>query len=293
MKVYAHRGYSGRYPENTMLAFREAAKTGCDGIELDVQLTRDGQVVVIHDESLERLAGVKGYVRDFTLDELKRMNIAWHWRNVWHRKNTGYCKDAGNRENAGHVKNAEHQEGAGQRDDTGRRESEGEDACDNQEIPTFEEYCAWVQGLDLITNVEIKTGVYYYEELEEKTLELVRRYGLERHVMFSSFNPSSLALLRRLAPDIPCGVLVGHEGLGNAGYYCEKHGFACYHPGHEGLTEEEVKGCRERGIAVNVYTVNDMGTLERLYDWNCDGVISDYPGVCRAWLDGKKQGWKR
>ena len=42
MKVYAHRGYSGRYPENTMLAFKEAEKTGCYGIELDVQLTKDG-----------------------------------------------------------------------------------------------------------------------------------------------------------------------------------------------------------------------------------------------------------
>ena len=41
MKVYAHRGYSGRYPENTMLAFKEAGKLGVDGIELDVQLTKD------------------------------------------------------------------------------------------------------------------------------------------------------------------------------------------------------------------------------------------------------------
>ena len=45
MKIMAHRGYSGKYPENTMLVFEEAAKTGADGIELDVQLTKDGQVV--------------------------------------------------------------------------------------------------------------------------------------------------------------------------------------------------------------------------------------------------------
>ena len=41
MKIYAHRGYSGRYPENTMLAFQKAAETGCDGMELDVQLTKE------------------------------------------------------------------------------------------------------------------------------------------------------------------------------------------------------------------------------------------------------------
>ena len=54
MRVFAHRGYSGKYPENTMLAFREAEKAGADGIELDVQLSKDGQIVIIHDERWER-----------------------------------------------------------------------------------------------------------------------------------------------------------------------------------------------------------------------------------------------
>ena len=54
MKVMAHRGYSGKYPENTMLAFQKAVEVGCDGIELDVQLTRDGVLVIIHDERIDR-----------------------------------------------------------------------------------------------------------------------------------------------------------------------------------------------------------------------------------------------
>ena len=45
MIIFAHRGFSGLYPENTMLAFRKAAEVGCDGIELDVQLTKDGVIV--------------------------------------------------------------------------------------------------------------------------------------------------------------------------------------------------------------------------------------------------------
>ena len=48
-KVVCHRGYSGKYPENTLLAFQKAVESGAEGIELDVQLTRDGEVVVIHD----------------------------------------------------------------------------------------------------------------------------------------------------------------------------------------------------------------------------------------------------
>ena len=79
MKVYAHRGYSGKYPENTMLAFKEAEKTGCYGIELDVQLTKDGEVVIIHDERVDRTTDGTGWVRDFTLKELKKLNAAAAW----------------------------------------------------------------------------------------------------------------------------------------------------------------------------------------------------------------------
>lgn len=70
-KNIAHRGFSGRYPENTMLAFQQALAADCDGIELDVHLTRDGHVVIIHDESIDRTTNGKGLVRDYTLEELQ------------------------------------------------------------------------------------------------------------------------------------------------------------------------------------------------------------------------------
>ena len=54
MKVFAHRGFSGNYPENTMLAFRKAIETGADGIELDIHESSDGKLVIIHDENLVR-----------------------------------------------------------------------------------------------------------------------------------------------------------------------------------------------------------------------------------------------
>jgi glycerophosphoryl diester phosphodiesterase len=76
MKVAAHRGYSGLYPENTMLAFRKAAEAGADEIELDVQLTKDGTVVVIHDESVDRVTNGKGFVRDYAFEELKALDAS-------------------------------------------------------------------------------------------------------------------------------------------------------------------------------------------------------------------------
>lgn len=74
-KVWAHRGASGYAPENTLEAFGLAVKQQADGIELDVQLSRDGELVVIHDELVGRVSGEAGYVKDYTLSELKRLNV--------------------------------------------------------------------------------------------------------------------------------------------------------------------------------------------------------------------------
>lgn len=55
IKNFAHRGFSGMYPENTMLAFQKAVETeGCNGIELDVHVIKDGELVIIHDERIDR-----------------------------------------------------------------------------------------------------------------------------------------------------------------------------------------------------------------------------------------------
>ncbi|MDR6224854.1 glycerophosphodiester phosphodiesterase [Desmospora profundinema] len=73
-KVLAHRGYSSQAPENTMAAFRLAAEADADGLELDVHLTKDGEVVVIHDETVKRTTGKKGRIRDLTLEEIRRLD---------------------------------------------------------------------------------------------------------------------------------------------------------------------------------------------------------------------------
>lgn len=76
MKIWAHRGCSQWYPENTMLAFEKAVDVqGITGIELDIQLTKDGEIVVIHDERIDRTTEGIGFVRDYTFSELRKLHI--------------------------------------------------------------------------------------------------------------------------------------------------------------------------------------------------------------------------
>ena len=77
-KIWAHRGASGAAPENTLAAFELAAGVGADGVELDVHFTRDGEVVVVHDNTLERVTGMRGTVEALTLAQLRRLDFSNH-----------------------------------------------------------------------------------------------------------------------------------------------------------------------------------------------------------------------
>ena len=142
MEIIAHRGYSGKYPENTMLSFRKAVEAGADGIELDVHLSRDGEVMIMHDEALKRTAGREGYIWDYTRAELEGISA-------------GKTKD---------------------------------DSYGFTPVPSLEEYLSMIKPTGLYTNIELKTAPVYYPGIEEKTLELVSRFGLLDRIIFSSFN---------------------------------------------------------------------------------------------------------
>ena len=74
MQIFAHRGYSSNYPENTMTAFRKALEVRADGIELDARLTADGNLVVMHDKSVDRTTNGRGVVRDLPLAEIRALD---------------------------------------------------------------------------------------------------------------------------------------------------------------------------------------------------------------------------
>ncbi len=238
MKVIAHRGYSGQYPENTMLAYEKAVEAGCDEIEIDVQMTKDGVLVMLHDENVENITNGKGYIKDLTYRELQHFNV-----NAKFGDKYGF-----------------------------------------QPIPRLDEYLDWVRKQDVTTNIELKNRKYYYHGLEEKTLELVKKYGLTDRVMFSSFNHVSLLKCKQLAPGIECGILVSKPEIWNAGYFAREYHLECYHPDIISLTKETVDNCKEHSIKVNVWTINGMDELQKMYSWGCDGVITNYPDICKAWL---------
>lgn len=79
--VVAHRGGAGLWPENTLYALQEAAKLGADWSEIDIHMTRDGVLVVIHDDTVDRTTNGTGKVNNFTLTDLKKLDAGYRWTN--------------------------------------------------------------------------------------------------------------------------------------------------------------------------------------------------------------------
>lgn len=234
-KYFGHRGYSGNYPENTMLAFQKAMEAGADGIELDVQFSKDGRLVIIHDETLDRTTTGKGWVRDHTLEELKSLDASF--------KFTG-------------------QYGVNQ-------------------IPTLCEVLDYMKDKDAVTNIELKTGVFEYEGIEEAVLNCVRKHNLSDKVIISSFNHYSILRMRKLAPELKCGLLTDCW-LINAGKYVHDLDVPCYHPAFRNLTPEITKEIKQYGLEINTWTVNTLEDFRNLESLGVDVAIGNYPELIKG-----------
>lgn len=145
-------------------------------------------------------------------------------------------------------------------------------------VPTLAEVLDLARGR-LLVNIELKSWSLRSAGLEAAVVEVVRRCGMERQVIVSSFNPLALGRMRRLAPRIPTALLYA----GNQPVPLRHRWLTplvrpdALHPGRSLASERHIWALQARGHRVNVWTVNDVGELDRLIAAGVDGLITDYP----------------
>ncbi len=237
--IWAHRGASGYLPENTLPAFAKAIELKADGIELDVQMTKDGEVVVCHDEKIDRVANGHGFIKDYTLAMLKTYDF-----------------------------------------------SKSKKKAESCEIPTLREVLELMKPSTLTVNIELKTGVFFYEGIEAKTVALVHEMGMEDRVIYSSFNHSSILKVQQLDPEAKTAFLYA-DGTLDMPAYAEKHHVNALHPAIYNLQYPDfMKQCREKGLAVNVWTVDTEEHVKACLNAGVDAIITDYPDLVRFAAEG-------
>jgi glycerophosphoryl diester phosphodiesterase len=229
-RIFAHRGASADAPENTLSAFALAIEQGADGIELDVQMSADGELVVIHDEKLDRTTNGKGLVVQHRYEELKRLDAS-----------KGFGK-----------------------------------GYKNEPIPLLSQVLDLVEPTNLELNIELKNGIIPYHGMEEKVIAMVREYGMEKRVIFSSFNHYSVVKMAQLAPEIETAILYV-SGLYEPWNYVAPYGIRALHPYFHAAVPEIVKGAHQAGLKVRPYTVNKTADMKRMIAIGVDAIITNYP----------------
>ncbi|WP_020160221.1 glycerophosphodiester phosphodiesterase [Methylobacter marinus] len=283
----AHRGARAFAPENTLAAFEKARHFGCRMFELDVHLSKDGELIVHHDDQLTRCTDVRVKfpgrgryaVADFTGDELRRLDAgSWYVDQL--------ALPAGRRQGFLQGLTDEEREQFVSARDLARYAS-GEIG-----LPTLQQALELARREELMVNIELKSLPCMYPGMAEAVVELVEWLGMESYVLISSFDHEQLVSVRRRSDSIATGVLTG-DRLAKPAAYLELLDADAYHPNTDavGLNSlaRKLDPCGIADVlaanrAVNVWTCNDKDQMRQLIAADVTGVISDFPNRVRAVL---------
>jgi glycerophosphoryl diester phosphodiesterase len=258
--VIAHRGASGLAPENTLAAFRLAIALGADGVEMDVQLSADGQPIVIHDARLNRTTNETGLVASFTADKLSRLDAGiWFDRRLAIRPRLRAMAE-------------EAQSRLGSRP-----------VFAGEPVPTLEATLALLAQTALKRlYIELKPAPKSRSGLLEAVLALVEQFGLERSVTLLSFDHALVKLAKEMAPGMCTAIIlpvaVRQMLTARSVLRLAEVARADEVALHFSLvTRRLVTTLHEHGIQVSAWTVNRKLIMRRLIACRVDSIMTDFP----------------
>ena len=242
--VIAHRGGRSLGPENTVYTFKRAVELGTDVLEMDLQTTSDGALVILHDREVERTTNGKGAVDSFTLSELKKLDAGFRWSpddsRSYPLRNKGVT------------------------------------------IPTLTE--VFTAFPDIRINIEIKSSQV---NTIQNLCRTIRDHGMSEKVMVACFDSGKLGEFRSLCPEVATSAGASEAAVF---YWLQwAHLESAYSPSSQALQIPEVYGenriatrrfldaAHARNLRVQVWTVNDTESMQRLIDLGVDGIMTDYP----------------
>ena len=267
--VIAHRGARSVAPENTLAAARKAVEIGADMWELDVSVTADGELFLMHDDTLDRTCNVEEVfpdrkpwnVKDFTLAEIRRLDCG-QWFNI---------KDPFKQIEAGKVS------------------LEDQQAYKGEKAPTLQEALEFTKVNNWAVNIEIKQqpDEATARLAVEKTVALVAEFGMDdgRQVVISSFEHDYLKQVSELNGQIPVQVLTS-EIIQDLEQYLTNYGTRYINPKSSVWSYQQIKELSAKGIAFNVWTVNDELVMKALINSDVNGIITDFPQLLIPLLAG-------
>ncbi|PZM84732.1 MAG: glycerophosphodiester phosphodiesterase [Candidatus Melainabacteria bacterium] len=244
----SHRGGRHWAPENTLVAFKMSLDIGVEGLELDVQRCASGELVVIHDELVNRTTNGVGLVEQITYDELKRLDAGSFWHDEY--------------------------------------EDAGEVNFKGEKIPLLKDVLDLVDGRAFV-NVELKNTPIEYPGIEDDLIDLLSDYRHRDKIIVSSFDHRLMYSLKEKESSLSIALLADALFV-NVVELAQQIGADYFHPCFGSLRKEIVEEAHAAGLKVNAWTINTAREWAMAVDWELDGVITDAPHMYKAFLEKRK-----
>ncbi|MGG1148215.1 glycerophosphodiester phosphodiesterase [Bacillus wiedmannii] len=247
IKNIAHRGASAYAPEHTIAAYKLGQQLRGDYIEIDLQMTKDGHLVAMHDETVNRTTNGTGLVKEHTLEEIKQLNVG----SFFNEKHPSLAK----------------------------KEFEG------AKVPTLEEIIETF-GHNANYYIETKSPDEY-PGMEEKLLEIIKHYEISDKVIIQSFSEASLQKIHSIDVNIPLVQLLPYKKAAQlTELEIKKYKTYCIGLGmnYKYIDSAYVKKIQKYGLEVHPFTVDNETDMKKLLLWGVDGMFTNYPDRLHSFL---------
>ncbi len=250
-QVVAHRGGRVWAPENTLAAFRKSVDLGADGIELDIHRCKTGELIVIHDEEVDRTTNGTGFVKDMTLAQLRGLSAGAKWApaSQLRKLSTGITYSS---------------------------------EFKSEKLPLLTEVFDLVKG-KLVINIEIKNAPIDYPGIEDDLIAQLKKYPYPDKIMVSSFDHDVIHRFHEKAPQYKCAILSDCI-LSDVGSYAKSVGADNWNPGFGDFRADAAQRAHAAGLKVNVWTVNSPDEWKSAMAMPVDGIITDDPEGLKKYL---------
>lgn len=256
--IIAHRGARSLAPENTMAAARKALEVGADLWETDLAVTSDGGLILMHDDSLVRTTNAVRQFPDrspwtytsFSLNEIRSLDAG-----SWFVETDPFGQIA-----------------------SGAVTLQQREAFRGEKVPTLEEAFIFTQETDYCINLELKRLPSPMEgfPVVEQVLALRERLKVDRHrVILSSFHHPWLREVKAKDPGIRIQALIGYSETEPLDW--GDLSFKTYNARSTLIDEGQIRAVIEKGIIVNLFTVNEVHEMQRFAAAGVAGLITDFP----------------
>ena len=256
--IIAHRGARSIAPENTIAAAKKAFELGADLWETDVAVTKDEQLILFHDDSLERTTNAKKVFpsnsdltfTEYTLEQIRQLD-------------TGLC----------YVETDPFRQ-----IEKGNLTKEDLQSFKAEKVPTLEEALLFTKEKLWKVNLELKKLPQRFKDfpVPQRVMEMVRKTGINKdQIIVSSFNHKWLENIHDMEPEIEIQALIGYSYT--APLHWGDYSFETYNARSTLIDEQQIKTAQKRGKKINLFTVNKIEEMINFMALGINGIITDYP----------------